>query len=406
MIDISSADGVVQVKPFLSVTIGITVLFAGKALNQRFALLRNYNIPEPVTGGLLFSILFALLYLVSGVEINFELTARDVLLVYFFTTIGINAQLRDLKAGGKPLVILLLATVAFMLVQNGVGVSLALLLGQPAGVGLLAGSVSLVGGHGTTIAWAPAFQDKGIPGALEIGIASATLGLVLASISGGPVAKYLIQRHGLKAQGGELLDVGVTDDRKHTPIDYLSFLHAILAIHLAGILGILAFNGLDSIGFKLPLFVTCLVSGILITNLQPYVLPRASWPARSPALALIAEVSLGVFLAMSLMSMKLWALGGVAGPLALILAAQFAVAVAYIVFVIFRVLGRGYPAAVMSAGFAGFGLGATPAAMANMTAVTQHHGACHLAFLLVPLVGAFFIDITNAFVIRGFLGLL
>jgi ESS family glutamate:Na+ symporter len=404
MIDYDAASGALQVKPFLSVTAGIVVLFVGKALNERVALLRNYNIPEPVTGGLLFSLAFTLLHLAGGVEINFELTARDVLLVYFFTTIGINARIGDLKSGGKPLLILLGATVAFMLVQNALGIGLATLLGQPSGVGLLAGSVSLIGGHGTTIAWAPVFQERGIPGALEIGIASATVGLVLASVTGGPVAKYLIRRHGLSG-GPEALDVGVRDDRPQTPIDYHSFLQAILAIHVAGILGILAFQWLQDLGFKLPLFVPCLVAGILITNLQPIVMPRVKWPARSTALALIAEVSLGVFLAMSLMSMQLWALADVAGALAVILAAQLAAAVAFILFVVFPLLGRGYPAAVMSAGFAGFGLGATPAAMANMTAVTQHHGACHVAFLVVPLVGAFFIDITNAIVIRFLLGL-
>ncbi|HSO07342.1 MAG TPA: sodium/glutamate symporter [Pelomicrobium sp.] len=404
MIDFDGAQGVLNVKPFLSVTAGIAVLFVGKALNGRIALLRNYNIPEPVTGGLLFSFAFLLLHAASGVAVNFELTARDILLVYFFTTIGINARVDELVAGGRPLAIMLAATVAFMVLQNGVGIGLATLLGQPAGVGMLAGSVSLVGGHGTTIAWAPLFEERGIAGAAEIGIAAATVGLVLASISGGPIAKFLIRRHELKG-GPEALDVGVRDDRKHTPIDYLSFLHAILAIHIAGIIGILAYDALVDLGFKLPLFLTCLAAGLLITNLQPLVLPKASWPARTPALALIAEVSLGVFLAMSLMSMQLWTLADVAGTLAIILAAQLAVAVAFILLVLFPLLGRGYPAAVMSAGFAGFGLGATPAAMANMAAVTQHHGACHVAFLVVPLVGAFFIDITNSLVIRAFLGL-
>ena len=162
----------------------------------------------------------------------------------------------------------------------------------------------------------------------------------------------------------------------------------------------------QSVGFKLPLFVPCLLAGIVLTNLLPRVAPRVPWPSRTPALALIAEVSLGVFLAMSLMSMQLWALADLAGPLFVLLGLQLVAALLFALFVLFRVLGRNYDAAVISAGFIGFGLGATPTAMANMTAVTQRHGASHIAFLVVPLVGAFFIDLLNTVVIRVFLSAL
>ena len=189
-------------------------------------------------------------------------------------------------------------------------------------------------------------------------------------------------------------------------IDYASFLHAILAIHVCGVIGILTHQWLESVGFKLPLFVPCLLAGIVLTNLLPRVAPRVPWPTRTPALALIAEVALGVFLAMSLMSMQLWALADLAGPLFVLLGLQLVLALLFALFVLFRVLGRNYDAAVISAGFIGFGLGATPTAMANMTAVTQRHGASHVAFLVVPLVGAFFIDLLNTVVIRVFLSAL
>jgi glutamate:Na+ symporter, ESS family len=189
-------------------------------------------------------------------------------------------------------------------------------------------------------------------------------------------------------------------------IDYFSFLRAILAIHVCGVVGILGHQGLEGIGLKLPLFVPCLLAGILLANLLPRIAPRVPWPTRSPALALIAEVSLGVFLAMSLMSMQLWALADLAGPLLAVLSLQLVLALLFALFVVFRVLGRNYDAAVISAGFIGFGLGATPTAMANMTAVTQRHGASHVAFLVVPLVGAFFIDLLNTVVIRLFLAAL
>jgi ESS family glutamate:Na+ symporter len=181
MIDLL-ADGVVQVKPFLSVTVAILALFSGKALNRRIRPLREYNIPEPVSGGLLFAVAFGVLYAVSGLKVSFEMTARDVLLVYFFTTIGINARMSDLRSGGRPFVILLGATVATMVLQNLVGVALAVLLGYPAAAGLLAGSVAMTGGHGTAIAWAPVFAAQhGIARSLEIGIVCATGGLLLGS---------------------------------------------------------------------------------------------------------------------------------------------------------------------------------------------------------------------------------
>jgi ESS family glutamate:Na+ symporter len=401
------SDGVLFVRPFLAVTTGIVVLFVGKALNQRLALLREYNIPEPVTGGLLFAVAFWLVFLASGYRVTFELTARDVLLVYFFTTIGINARVSDLKAGGRPLVILLAAVGVFMLLQNALGVAVATLLGKPPGIGVLAGSVSLLGGHGTAIAWAPVFaEQQGIPNALEIGVLCATAGLVLASVAGGPLARFLVQRHRLEGPAGEAPEVGVHYGDAQPGIDYFSFLHAILAIHVCGVIGILAHQWLESVGLRLPLFVPCLLAGILLTNLLPRIAPRVPWPTRSPALALIAEVSLGVFLAMSLMSMQLWALADLAGPLFAVLSLQLALALLFALLVVFRVLGRNYDAAVISAGFIGFGLGATPTAMANMTAVTQRHGASHVAFLVVPLVGAFFIDLLNTVVIRLFLAAL
>ena len=187
------ADQVLHVRPFLSVTAGIVVLFVGKALNERIARLREYNIPEPVTGGLLFSIAFGLVYFLSGVKLDFELTARDILLVYFFTVIGINAQVSDLARGGKPLAILLAVTVAFMITENLVGVVAARLLGLDPSVGLLAGSISMTGGHGTAIAWAPVIAEtRGVANAVEIGIVCATMGLVLASLAAGPVARFLI----------------------------------------------------------------------------------------------------------------------------------------------------------------------------------------------------------------------
>jgi ESS family glutamate:Na+ symporter len=405
--ELDIVDGLLRIDTFLAVTLGIVVLFVGKRLNNAFPLLREFSIPEPVTGGLLFSVIFAIVYAVTGVAVEFELAARDILLVYFFTTIGINASFKDLLAGGKPLVILLTITIAYMVVQNLTAISVVSLFGGDAPTALLGGTVSLIGGHGTAIAWAPRLsQDFGVQNAMEIGIACATFGLILASLMGGPIAKFLINRYSLTPEKVEAPDVGVAKGEKKEAIGGADLLDAILAIHISAIFGILLNDLLAGFGLKLPLFVTCLFAGILITNLIPRNFPRVSgqaWPTRTPSMALIADVSLGTFLAMSLMSMQLWTLIDLAGPIIVVLGTQFAIALAVILFVVFPVMGRNYDAAVVCAGFGGISLGSTPTAMANMAAVTMRYGASHLAFIIVPLVCAFFIDLVNALMIPFFL---
>ena len=400
-------DGVLRIDTFLTVTLGIIVLFVGKRLNDAVPLLREFSIPEPVTGGLLFSVLFAILYATTGVAVEFDLEARDVLLVYFFTTIGINASFKDLLAGGKPLVILLVITIAYMVVQNLTAISVVSLFEGTAQEALLGGTISLIGGHGTAIAWAPRLmEDFNVANAMEIGIACATFGLILASLMGGPIAKFLIKRYSLTPEKVEIPDVGVPKTESKAGIGAVDFLDAILAIHISAIFGILLNELLAELGLKLPLFVTCLFAGILITNLIPQKFPRFSgqaWPTRTPSMALIADISLGSFLAMSLMSMQLWTLIDLAGPIIVVLGTQFVIAVIVILLVVFPAMGRNYDAAVVCSGFGGISLGSTPTAMANMAAVTTRYGASHLAFIIVPLVCAFFIDLVNALLIPFFL---
>ena len=396
------ASGVVTVnlESFLAYTVGILVFFIGMRLNRRFAILRAYNIPEPVTGGLAAALVALLLYVGFNVEITYDLETRDRLLVYFFTAIGLNARFSDLVAGGRPLAILLALTLGFIVVQDAVGVAGAMLVGLPGEVGLLAGSAALIGGHGTAIAWAPDFAARGVEGALEIGVATATLGLVIASLVGGPIAKYLIERHRLSG-AEEASVVGIAyDDEEHEAIRHTSIMAVILTIHVAIIIGWLVNQAITEAGFKLPLFVTCLLAAIALSNTVPHVFPKLYWPARSRSLALVSDFSLGLFLAMSLMSMQLWSIAGLAGPLLLILFLQTVAAVLFIFVLLFRLMGRNYQAAVLSAGFGGFALGATPTAIANMTAVTKKHGPAPLAFIILPLVAAFFVDITNSFVLQ------
>ena len=282
-----------------------------------------------------------------------------------------------------------------------------MLWGLPQEAGVMMGTASLIGGHGTAIAWGPVVeQQHGVTGAAELGVASATVGLILASLLGGPIARFLIERNKLDSKSddgttavGAETDVATAQD----PITNQGLLRSILAIHLAIILGYFAFEALEAAGVKLPLFVPCLLAGIFLSNTLPKMFPKIVWPAGTPSMALVAEFSLSVFLAMSLMSMELWTLAASAGVLLTTMALQAVFAVAFIVLVVFPATGRNYFATVISAGFAGFTLGAKPTAIANMTAVTQRYGPSPLAFIVLPLISAFFVDIANAVIIQYFL---
>lgn len=400
-------NNILHLGSFFAVTMGIVVLFIGRRLNQVIGFLKEFSIPEPVSGGILASLLFAALYATTSIEVQFDLFARDVLLVYFFTTIGINSSLKDLFKGGKPLVILLAITIFFMIMQNIVGISVASMFGLEPVFGLLSGSISLIGGHGTAIAWAPKVAEEfGLESAMEIGIASATFGLILASLMGGPIAKFLIKRHNLKPTDEQSGSIDSNAKKQQQALTSFQFLDAVLAIHICVIVGALLNELISQTGLQLPLFVSCLFAGIVITNVMPDSYPRisgAKWPTRSPAIDLIAEISLGTFLAMSLMSMQLWTLIDLAGPIFAILAMQLLLAMIINIFIVFPSMGKTYDAAVVCAGFGGISLGSTPTAMANMSAVSQKYGHSAQAFIIVPLVCAFFIDLANALIIPYFM---
>ncbi|MEM5580875.1 MULTISPECIES: sodium/glutamate symporter [unclassified Roseibium] len=395
---------------FASFNLAILVYFLGVRLNKKIVFLQRYNIPEPVSGGLLVALLALVVYLGFGREVGFSLQSRDYLLYCFFTAIGLNARFSDLAKGGKPLLILLCLTVVYMLLQNTIGTGIALALGLPAGFGLLGGTVSLVGGHGTAIAWGPKLvADYGVVGAVEIGAATATLGLIAASLLGGPVGNYLIERKGARPDPDrppEAPMIGIESDREDDiAVTHTGLMRALLVLNIAIALGV----GLQEVlvtGFAvdLPVFVCCLFCGIVLSNTVPVVFKKMTWPARSRSLAVLSDLALGIFLTMSLMSLQLWTLAGLAGPMLLILAVQIVAAGLFIIFAVFPMMGRDYTAAVLGAGFAGFALGATPTAIANMTAVTKSYGPATQAFLILPLISAFFVDLANAAIILLFLG--
>lgn len=399
----------IVIPAFIAVTLGFIVFFLGAFLTRKFQFLQNYNIPEPVSGGIAVAVMTWVYFKITGDQIVFDLSVRDYLLVLFFSTIGLNARVADLIRGGKLLLILLALTISFMILQNLVGLAGVTLFGLPNATAVLLGSASLIGGHGTAIAWGPQIEElTGFAAADEIGIAAATLGLVLAALIGGPIAKLLIDRNGLQGDADAPPIVGLEYAHEGEPVEtvnHISLMRAMLAAHVAILLGYSAHVAISEMGIKLPLFVPCLLVGIIMSNTVPYALRKITWPAGSKALAVISDYSLSVFLAMSLMSMKLWTLAELGGPLLAVLGMQVVMTVAFILLVVFGAIGRGYLAAVLSAGFAGFALGATPTAIANMTSVTKRYGAAPLAFIVLPLVSAFFVDLANAFIIQFFVGL-
>jgi glutamate:Na+ symporter, ESS family len=391
---------------FLALTVGIVVFFVGALITRRVEFLRRYSIPEPVTGGFVAALLLWAVHGLFHVDVSFDLETRDRLLVIFFATVGVNARLADLAAGGRVLGLLCLVTVAFVFLQDLVGTAGAAAFGLPPAAGVIVGSVSLVGGHGTAIAWGPTIAaEHGFPAALESGIAVATLGLIIASLLGGPIAKLLIERNALPIPGTTEEGAAPSPDSDAAPIDKMDFMRAMLAVNVAVILGYLVHAWLTSAGVNLPLFVPCLLIGILLSNTAPALFPRMIWPAHSAALELISSYALSIFLAMSLMSMQLWTLAGSAGPLFAIVAIQTVVAAAWIVFVVFPALGRNYQAAVLAGGFTGLSLGSTPTAIASMSAITRRYGPAPNAFVILPLVSAFFVDMVNVGAISLFLRL-
>lgn len=381
------------------------VLLLGRWLVARIGFLRTYSIPEPVVGGLLVAALLLLLRVLTDIEVRFDASLQAPLMLAFFATIGLNADFASLKKGGRILGIFLLVVTALLVVQNAMGIALAKALGLDPLMGLLAGSVTLSGGHGTGAAWGAVFSEKyGVASASELAIASATFGLVLGGLIGGPVARLLIKR--VQVPGVELAQPpqpkGFEQPNQERVITSFSFIETLALLAVSLQVGTFLYGFIKGTAFELPTFVCVLFVGVVLRN----GLSALGWhQVFEREVSLLGNVSLSLFLAIALMSLKLWDLAALALPIVILLAAQALLMALFAIFVTFRVMGRNYDAAVLAAGHCGFGLGATPTAIANMQAVTQRFGPSPIAFLVVPMVGAFFIDITNAVVIKLYLAL-
>ena len=403
------SDGfVVVLNSYYTLIAATVVLLVGRLLVKRIRVLNDFNIPEPVVGGLIAAVLVLALHQFNGFSIQIEKGLQDGFMLMFFASIGLSADFSRLKAGGIPLVLFTAVVAVFIVVQNIVGVSLATLLGLKPLIGLITGSVTLVGGHGTAAGWGQIFeQDFAIQGAVALGMACATFGLVCGGLIGGPVARRLMKNvQATNAGAGASVDSSprVTFEQPHqhrliTADNAIETL-ALFAVCLASASYLSSFMAQHFAGsnFVIPTFVWALASGVLVRNVLSSVFKVNIFDR---CVDVFGNVSLSLFLAMALMSLELWVIKDLAVPLVIILSVQALLLVFFAIFVVFRVMGKDYDAAVLAGGFCGFGMGATPTAVANMQAVTDRFGSSHKAFLIVPMVGAFFVDILNATILSG-----
>jgi ESS family glutamate:Na+ symporter len=389
-----------------TLAIAALVLVVGRRLIERVEFLRKYSIPEPVVGGLLTAALIGLLH-AAGVRLGFDTSLQPGLMLAFFATIGLGADARLLARGGVALVLFTACVVGMLVMQNVIGIGAAWALGIDPLIGLIVGSVTMSGGHGTGAAWGQKFAESfGLVGAPGIALAAATFGLLMGGIVGGPVAHRLIEQ--LKARGAPL-GVSKSDALVHDTAESSGAFTpqrltvTILLIAATVALGSAISRLAENPTFTLPTFVWTLFVGAVIRN----GLALANLhEIDGDALSFAGTVALSLFLAMALMSLRLWELATLALPMFLILALQAIGVALFTTFITFRVMGSNYEAATLVAGQCGFGLGATPTAIANMQAVCERYGYAPQAFILVPVVGAFLIDIANAIVISAFAGVI
>lgn len=398
---------------YYTLILATLVLLLGRFLVKRVKFLEDFNIPEPVAGGLIAAAVVFALNAFFGYSFTIQKELQTACMLMFFASIGLSADFARLKAGGVSLVVFLLVVTAFMFLQNLVGVGMASALGLDPLMGLVAGSISLTGGHGTAGAWGGTFEDKyNLVGATTLGIACATYGLVAGGLIGGPVAKRLINKMGITPTAGkntpqttQTTEVA-TQEAMFERSDNVRLITATSAIEtLALFAACLVFADFmtgvaKDTWFELPTFVWALFGGVVIRNVLTTVF---NFDMFDRAIDVFGNAALSLFLAMALMSLKLWELADLAGPIVIILAVQTLLMIAYAYFITFRVMGKDYDAAILAAGHCGFGLGATPTAIANMQAITDRYMPSYKAFLIVPMVGAFFVDIMNLVILQGFI---
>jgi len=401
---------------YSTLALAAAALVIGHALVGRVAFLKRYSIPDAVVGGMLFAAVVTALR-GTGVGLEFDPALITPLNIAFFTTVGLSADARSLARGGKLLLLFFFVVAGGLALQNLVGVSLARLFDIHPMNGLLAGSITLSGGHGTGAAWAGKFmEERNLQGAVELAVACATYGLVAGGLLGGPLAGWLIRRHGLSAAADAAAPTpagaaaasappavpAAAPAAADEPLPLRRLIETLLLVFASMAIGMALYGLLGQGAFTLPSFIWALLVGAVIRNLLSLT---GIYRVNDKAVETIGALSLSLFLAMIIMTLKLWELVDLAGPILAILLAQTVVMLAYVAFVTFRVMGGTYDAALLATGHLGFSMGSTATAMVNVQAVAERYGHSTLAFLLIPVMGAFLIDVANALIIQGFLQL-
>ena len=393
----------IQLDMYQTIAVAVVVLMLGKFLKERVELLERFCIPAPVIGGVIFAIFTCLCYVTGIAEFSFDDILKEVCMVFFFTSVGFQANLKVLKSGGRALIVFLGLVITLILCQNFLAIGLAKLLHISPLVGLCTGSIPMIGGHGTAGAFGPVLEDFGVKGASTLCTAAATFGLIAGSVMGGPVGKRLIEKRKLMdnvpTEDDSLLVEDEEKHQRHTNMYAAAVFQLILAIGLGTIFSYF----LTKTGLTFPIYIGAMLAAALMRNITEY---SSKGTIHMGEINDLGGISLSLFLGMAMITLKLWELATLAMPLVSLLAAQTLLICVFTYFAIFNVMGRDYDAAVLSAGTCGFGMGATPNAMANMQAICDLYVPSVKAYLIIPLIGSLFADFINSLVITFFINIL
>lgn len=393
----------IQLDMYQTLAVAVLVLLLGNYLKKKIYFLQKFCIPAPVIGGLIFAIMTCICYVTGIAEFSFDDTLREVCMVFFFTSVGFQANLKVLKSGGKSLIVFLGLVISLIILQNLTAVGLAKLLNLNPLIGMCTGSIPMVGGHGTAGAFGPVLEDLNIKGATTICTATATFGLIFGSLIGGPLGKKLIEKHSLLNTAANEDDSLLVEDEKkherHTNMYADAVFQLILAIGVGTIFTML----LTKTGLTFPIYIGAMLAAALMRNICEYT---GIATIHMGEINDLGGISLSLFLGMAMITLRLWELASLALPLVILLAAQVLLIIIFTYVIEFNIMGRDYDAAILVSGTCGFGTGATPNAMANMQAVCDQYVPSIKAYLLIPLVGSLFADFLNSLVITFFINLL
>jgi glutamate:Na+ symporter, ESS family len=394
------ANGSMALPLLPSLLAACVVFLIGSVLAHRVPVLERYSIPGPIVGGLIFAAVALLAERTIGLTASFDTSAKTPFLLLFFAAIGLTADLALLRQGGVRLLRFVLSLFPFLVAQNALGLILASLLGLHPVLGLIAGSITLVGGHGTGAAYAERFaEEHDILGLMGLTMTSATIGLILGGIIGGPVAERLIGMIGSPDTKAPIEDGGVVGGPLSVPVTTLTLIASLAAALASVVVGQAIAQVLEGAAFTVPPFLWCLIAGLILRNCGAAIGVRL----HDAASELIGSVCLSLFLTWTMMTLNLGETFRLAGPLLIILAAQTVLVAAWATWVTFPAVGRDYEGAIIAGAFCGFAMGATATAIANMQSLTRRHGPAPQAFIVVPIVGAFFIDLINLAILTFFL---